>query len=267
MIPAGAGQGRSLRSATAPEHPGRAGFQPGEARLRHALAPLAAGSGARGRSPYYLYCVAPARLRSFASAAPERSGCPITDVDVTEFVLAELPHPPARVLEVGCGSGELALELAGAGYDVLAIDPEAPRGALFRQTTLEELEEPGPFEAVFASRSLHHVEDLGVALDKIVGLLRPRGAIILDEFAWDRLDGQAAAEVGIDFDEWRDEHEGLHTASAMLDELGKRFEERSFSWEPYLHREARQAVSEERERELIDAGRLAATGFRYVGMR
>jgi 2-polyprenyl-3-methyl-5-hydroxy-6-metoxy-1,4-benzoquinol methylase len=187
-------------------------------------------------------------------------------VDVVEFVLAELPPPPARVLEVGCGSGELALELAGAGYDILAIDPEAPRGALFRQTTLEELEEPGPFDAVAASRSLHHVEHLGVALDKIVALLRPRGALILDEFAWDRLSPRSAAEVAIDYEEWREEHQGLHTASAMLDELGKRFEERAFSWEPYLHREARQAVSEERERQLIDAGRLAATGFRYVGV-
>ena len=182
-------------------------------------------------------------------------------------MLAELPRPPAHVLEVGCGQGELAEALVAAGYDVLAIDPEAPSGRIFRRTTIEELEEPGPFDAVVASRSLHHVGDLGTVLDKIAVLLRPGGAVILDEFAWDRLDARSAAEVGIDPDEWREEHEELHTAGAMLGALAKRFEERSLSWEPYLHREARQAVDEHAERRLIDSGRLAAIGFRYVGVR
>jgi SAM-dependent methyltransferase len=188
-------------------------------------------------------------------------------VDVAEFVLAELPPPPARVLEVGCGHGQLASGLAAAGYEVLAIDPDAPDGPLFRQTTLEELDEAGPYDAVVASRSLHHVDDLAIALNKIVSLLRPEGAILLDEFAWDRLDARSAAEVGIDLEEWRDEHEDLHTANTMLEELALRFEQRSLWWEPYLYREARQVLNEERERELVESGRLAPLGFRYVGVR
>jgi 2-polyprenyl-3-methyl-5-hydroxy-6-metoxy-1,4-benzoquinol methylase len=188
-------------------------------------------------------------------------------VDVAEFVLGELSPPPSRVLEVGCGGGELAEELAAAGYDVVAIDPDAPDGPLFRRTTLEDLNEPGPYDAVVASRSLHHVDDLPIALQKITALLRPGGMIVLDEFAWDRLDARSAEEVGIDPEEWRAEHQHLHTADAMLDELGRRFAQRSLSWQPYLHREARQVVSEERERELISLGRLAPLGFRYVGLR
>ena len=188
-------------------------------------------------------------------------------MDVTEFVLAELPPPPSRVLEVGCGHGDLARSLTASGYDVLAIDPEPPEGQIFRRATIEELDDSGPFDAVVASRSLHHVHDLAAALDKVAALLRPRGSIVLDEFAWDRLDARSAAEVGIDLEEWREEHEGLHTAGAMLEELGVRFERRSLSWEPYLHREAHQVVSEERERELVDSGRLVAIGFRYVGVR
>jgi 2-polyprenyl-3-methyl-5-hydroxy-6-metoxy-1,4-benzoquinol methylase len=188
-------------------------------------------------------------------------------MDVREFVLSELPPPPSRVLEVGCGGGELARALADAGYDVLAVDPDAPDGPNFRRTTIEELDDQGPFDAVVASRSLHHVADLGAALDKIVAFLRRDGVLILDEFAWEQLDAGSASEVGIAHDEWRAEHADLHTAAAMLAELGARFEQRSFSWEPYLHREQRQAISEELERDLIDAGRLAATGFRYVGIR
>jgi 2-polyprenyl-3-methyl-5-hydroxy-6-metoxy-1,4-benzoquinol methylase len=188
-------------------------------------------------------------------------------LDVTDFVLAELPPPRSRVLEVGCGQGDLARALAAAGYDVLAIDPEAPQGPLFRRTTIEELEEPRPFDAVVASRSLHHVADLGTALDRIASLLRPDGVLVLDEFAWERLDARSAREVGIDLEEWCEEHEDLHTSTSMLAALGARFEQRTFAWEPYLHREARQAVDEDAERRLIVSGRLAATGFRYVGAR
>lgn len=188
-------------------------------------------------------------------------------MDVAEFVLAELPAPPAGVLEVGCGRGQLARALAAAGHDVLAIDPDAPGGPMFRQTTIEELDESGPYDAIVASRSLHHVHDLGLALDKIAALLRPGGTFVLDEFAWERLDARSAGEVGIPLAEWRAEHADLHTSNAMLDTLDMRLARRSLSWEPYLYREQRQAVTEERERELIEAGRIVATGFRYVGVR
>jgi SAM-dependent methyltransferase len=187
--------------------------------------------------------------------------------EVADFVLAELPRPPARVLEVGCGQGELAEAVVAVGYDVLAIDPEAPEGAIFRRITLEELDETGLYDAVVASRSLHHVEDLDAALDKIVAILRPGGVVLLDEFAWDRLDERSAAAVAIPLAEWREEHEDLHTSKTMLAGLASRFEQRKLTWEPYLYREKRQAVTEERERELIAARRLAPIGFRYVGVR
>src|SRR4051812_44346975 len=52
------------------------------------------------------------------------------DPDVEAFVLAELPAPPARVLEIGAGSGELARALTAAGYDVVAIDPGSEDAAV-----------------------------------------------------------------------------------------------------------------------------------------
>src|SRR5688500_8052394 len=104
------------------------------------------------------------------------------------FVLGELPPPPARVLEIGCGAGELAVEVAEAGYEVLAIDPAAPAGPIFRQTTLEKLGDFGAFDAVVASRSLHHIQDLDAAVERMHGLLAPGGRLILVEFAWERMD-------------------------------------------------------------------------------
>jgi SAM-dependent methyltransferase len=157
-----------------------------------------------------------------------------------DFVLSQVPPPPRRVLEIGCGKGELALALADAGYEVVAIDPEAPEGPIFRRTTIEALDDPGPFDAVFASLSLHHVHDLGATLDKLVRLLR--GRLILNEHAWDRLEPMTP--------EWEKEHEGLHGYSVMRAELDARFEEQLFEWRPYP----------------VDGVDVPGLGFRYVGV-
>jgi ubiquinone/menaquinone biosynthesis C-methylase UbiE len=111
---------------------------------------------------------------------------------VEGFVLHQIGDPPARVLEVGCGKGDLAVALDRAGYSVTAIDPRAPEGSIFRRVGIEEFSEPGPFDHVVAILSLHHVEDIGGALDKIVSLLRAGGILVVVEFAWDRIDAATA---------------------------------------------------------------------------
>jgi SAM-dependent methyltransferase len=163
-------------------------------------------------------------------------------LELTEFVLSQLPVAPARVLEVGCGEGELARALDAAGYEVVAIDPEAPEGSIFRRTTIEAFDGRGPFDAVVASRSLHHVEDLGGVLDKLVRLLAGGGPLILNEFAWDRREPMTP--------EWEEEHAGLHGYGAMRAELDARFEERFFEWRPYS----------------VDGEEVPGLGFRYVGV-
>ncbi len=79
---------------------------------------------------------------------------------VEEFVLDQVGPPPARVLEVGCGEGELAHVLTRAGHSVTAIDPRAPEGPIFRRVGIEGFTDPDPFDYVVASLSLHQVEDL-----------------------------------------------------------------------------------------------------------
>ena len=70
-----------------------------------------------------------------------------------DFLRERLPDPPARVLEVGCGQGELTTALAVAGYDVVGIDPAAPEGELFRRLTLEDLDVDVRYDAVVAAYS------------------------------------------------------------------------------------------------------------------
>jgi SAM-dependent methyltransferase len=195
-------------------------------------------------------------------------------MEVTAFVIANIPPPPARVLEIGCGAGELARALAAARYDVTAIDPEAPEGPIFERTRFEELPERDRFDAVVASRSLHHITDLGAAVDKIARLLDPGGVLVLDEFAWDRLDEATAAwlhergrpgDVDRWRDDWREEHEGLHGYEAMRRELDRRFDERFLAWVPYLYRYEETDITPVEEQILIEAGRIRPIGFRYVG--
>jgi 2-polyprenyl-3-methyl-5-hydroxy-6-metoxy-1,4-benzoquinol methylase len=116
---------------------------------------------------------------------------------VEEFVLGQIGDPPARVLEVGCGEGELARTLARAGHSVTAIDPRAPASTIFRRVRIEEFSDTGPFDYVVAILSLHHVEDLGKVLDKIAKLLRAGGTLTVVEFAWDRFD-EATAEWALE---------------------------------------------------------------------
>jgi SAM-dependent methyltransferase len=144
------------------------------------------------------------------------------------------------VLEVGCGDGALARRLAADGYEVVAVDPDAPDGRIFRRTTIEAFEEPGPFDAVVASLSLHHVQNLGGVLDKLVRL--SLGPLVVNEFAWDRYEPITP--------EWEEEHEGLHTYGVMRAELDARFEERFFEWRPYP----------------VDGEDVPGLGFRYVGV-
>jgi SAM-dependent methyltransferase len=145
------------------------------------------------------------------------------------------------VLEVGCGKGDLARTLDAAGYEVVAIDPDAPEGKIFRQTTVEAFDEPGPFDSVVASLSLHHVHDLGGVLDKVVRLLAGGGPLILNEHAWDRLEPMTP--------EWEEEHRGLHGYGAMRAELDARFAERFFEWRPYP----------------VHGEEIPGLGFRYAG--
>ena len=181
----------------------------------------------------------------------------------TAFVLSHLPPPPRRILEVGCGRGELSLALAGAGYDVVAVDPEAPEGPIFRRTTIEELDEPGPFHAVVASFSLHHVHDLDAVLDQLRRVLAPEGVVILDEFGWDLLDEQTAEQYDLDPGDWKAEHDDLHGFERLRGALEDRFHEQHFGPEPYFSRHL--DADEDEERALIAAGKIRPLGFRYVG--
>jgi SAM-dependent methyltransferase len=201
-------------------------------------------------------------------------------VSFTEFALSQLGQAPRRVLEVGCGrEGGVAPALAAAGYDVLAIDPHAPEGPHYRQITLEELDDPGPFDAVVAGRVLHHVNPLASALDKLAGLAP---LLILDEFAWNHMDETTidwyesqhkvlvaagrAPKGPPDLSEWRAHHSDLHPYEALRAEVDARYDERHFEWRPYFYLWLEGPATKSLEAGLIAAGAIRPIGFRYAGV-
>jgi SAM-dependent methyltransferase len=202
-------------------------------------------------------------------------------VDILEFVRVQLPAVPSRILEVGCGDGRLAWALDELGHQLVAIDPAAPGGAIFQAVSLEEFVDPAGFDAVVASRALHHVHDLAGGLSKLQRLLLPGGRLIVVEHAFDRLDARTArwylekrrakdprapSSLQACLAEWEADHAGLHGYAAMWRELDLRFTERWFAWTPSLYLELGEALKQE-ERRLIECGSIQATGFQYVGVQ
>lgn len=212
------------------------------------------------------------------------------------FVRSWLPAPPARVLEIGCGDGELALALAEEGWRVTAVDPAAPDGDSFIRGTIEDLDpsEHAPFDAAVAVLSLHHLHDLGSALDGVSSLLSPGAVFIVDEFSNEESRHEATAgfyfhqrlallrgghgHANLDADmvhegdslegflsrlskRWEHIHEGRKLVSA----LESRFAVRGFESGPFLFREGLDPSLEPLERKLIEGGGIRPVGIRWIG--
>ena len=122
-----------------------------------------------------------------ATVRAGRSGREVVVAHQLELIRAAA-RQPCRLLEVGCGKGDVAAALANAGYRVTAIDPELPddvmkvRNVRFERVGIEEFGDDEPYDAIAFTASLHHVHDLAAVLDRAAALLGPRGTAIFDEF-------------------------------------------------------------------------------------
>ena len=200
------------------------------------------------------------------------------DPSLVTFVLDSLPAPPARVLEVGAGEGELARYLVGCGYDVVAIDP-ASSGRCVHAVPLHELNAaPASFDAAVAVVSLHHVQPLAESCRHLASLVRPEGTLVIDEFDIERLDLNAARwwlaqRPAIDHDRPTPEgivsglREHLHPLSRIRGLLEQWFEFSTTDRCPYLYRWQLRADFRAAEEREIELGRIPATGARVVGRR
>jgi SAM-dependent methyltransferase len=193
--------------------------------------------------------------------------------DAVAYVRAALPPPPARVLEVGAGDGELASALSAAGYAVTAIDPKGGERVL--QVALVDLDgPPRSFDAAVAMLSLHHVVPLGPSLRRLSEVLRHGARLVVDEFDVARFDERASAWWLRHRDDHKDAHdhvaemrEHLHPIDHVREELAPWFDVGEPVPGAYLYRWHIDPDARSEEEDLIAAGELPAVGVRFVAIR
>ena len=93
--------------------------------------------------------------------------------------------PPGRLLDVGCGTGELAVAARGAGHDVVAVEPDPEMAALAGEF-LDDVVLAGlpdlpladdGFDAVVAAFVLNHVDDPRAAACGLARVAAPGGVV------------------------------------------------------------------------------------------
>ncbi len=103
------------------------------------------------------------------------------------FPLAALRERPGRGVDVGCGRGDLAAGLIGAGWRITGIEPSAgaaenarARGVEVRIGTLADVVlEPGAYDASVFQHSLEHTPDPLGDLERLHGALTPGGLVAI----------------------------------------------------------------------------------------
>ena len=193
--------------------------------------------------------------------------------DAVAYVRAALPPPPARVLEIGAGEGELAAVLRAAGYDVTAIDPKGGDGV--EQVALLDLDAPPrTFDAAVAMVSLHHVVPLGHSLRRLSEVMRHGARLVVDEFDVDLLDERASAwwlgQNGHDkqpADHVAEMREHLYSVGQIREELAAWFDLGEPVPGAYFYRWPDRPELRDEEERLIAAGELPAVGTRFIAIR
>jgi 2-polyprenyl-3-methyl-5-hydroxy-6-metoxy-1,4-benzoquinol methylase len=106
------------------------------------------------------------------------------------FFLENLPVCRRRVLDVGCGTGLLAQELAKHFTSVLAIDISAPMIEIaqarraapnveYRLADASTAQIEGSFDAIVSHTTFHHVRDVAGTVARLKPLLASRGRFLI----------------------------------------------------------------------------------------
>jgi SAM-dependent methyltransferase len=209
--------------------------------------------------------------------------------DSVAFIASVLPAK-ARVLEVGCGRGAVARDLATRGFDVTALDltlrdlVPAP-GVRFIEADFRRFKHEA-FDAVVFTSSLHHITPLGDAIARAARLLETGGYLVADEFDVDAPDAATlhwyyetqellvaagllpadrvdppAPNLRMRWDHAHHHDEPLHTGASMERTIASQFSNREVRRPPYLYRYIAAGLSQD------DRGAALAAQLRLAEQR
>ena len=124
------------------------------------------------------------------------------------LLLGCLPEPPARIADLGCGTGTLSVLLAESGYEVDGVDfsprmielagRKADGLAGVRFLRADAFDPPLPeaaYDVVLSRHVLWAMPDPAVALTRWLRLLAPTGRLLLAEGRWSNGAGLSAEQT------------------------------------------------------------------------
>jgi SAM-dependent methyltransferase len=192
----------------------------------------------------------------------------IATQETLKFIEKNCKLSGAKVLEVGCGKGDLAKAMQDKGASVTALDlsdmsafSARNKGVNAVQKNFFEYMTAEKYDLILFSRSLHHMQPVKVAGEKALQLLKPTGICLVEDFSvdiaddktltWlrDRLAMFPAAILSTEPDhhafpvssvvEWIEHHTVKHKVAdtgALIDTMKWSFSNVRFESCPYLYR-------------------------------
>jgi SAM-dependent methyltransferase len=203
-----------------------------------------------------------------------------------QFMLEHIAPKKLRILEVGCGNGELAKQLQDKGHQIIAIDSSiqaienAKKMGVVNAIPAQWPDfEAEPFDLILFTRSLHHMHPLSPALLQAKRLLKSSGLLIVEDFAFSDVHQEAAEwfygllslldACGVlllaeetfgrkllkgrgEFELWHDHVHEINSADTVLQAINEEFELLKTEPVPYFYRYIIQMVeANERSGEIV----------------